>query len=170
MLKQSAIYIGSWIWNQLEEEKKEELKNKNINEIHIQNNLKIILLYISVTLTLLLFGWITNLWLELLISFLSFAFIRWWNGGHHFSVNWCYLVTIGVLLGTIGLASFEEVVLGAWMVALVMQVMFAPYRSRNLLKKTISVIVCAASYFISDITVMMWFVLSFDLINWRNRK
>lgn len=168
LLKRAAMHIGNWIWDNINDDTKEKMKNRNLNLIEIQNRLKIILLYIAVTLTLLSFGWITGLWKELLISVFSLIFIRWWNGGHHFSVDTCYLVTIGVILGVVPLSyiirEYQTIVL---VVAVMLNIVYAPFNKDSkyyYIKKTTSVTLCILSFYINDIFLAMWFVLGFDLI------
>jgi accessory gene regulator protein AgrB len=173
LLKRAALHIGSWIWNQLENETKENIKKQNNDLTEIQNRLKIILLYIAVTLTLLIFGWITGLWLELFLSFISFAFIRWWNGGHHFSVDICYFLTIGVILGVIPLSYIvQDYPTISFITAIVLHSIFAPFNDESkhfYTKKIISLLLCVMSFYVNEILLSMWLVLGFDLIRVKRR-
>jgi accessory gene regulator protein AgrB len=168
LLKRAALYLGNWIWGRIENETKEKVKNKNLDLIEIQNRLKIILLYIAVTLTLLAFGWITGLWIKLGLSFISFAIIRWWNGGHHFSVDACYFVTIGVILGVIPLSYIiQEYQTIALIAAVTLNIVYAPFykvTKNYYTKKITSIILCILSFYINEIFLTMWLVLGFDLI------
>lgn len=168
LLKKAAIYIGNWIWNQLSIEQKEKTKNNNMDLIEIQNRIKIVLLYIAISVTLLMFGSFTGMWIELALSLVSFAFIRSWNGGHHFSVDVCYIITISVILGAIPLSyivgEYPTIVL---VIALLLNLKLAPFKKdtkHHFAKKTISIILCVLSFYINDIFLTMWFLLGFDLI------
>lgn len=168
LLKKAAIYTGNWIWDQLSIEQKEKTKNNNMDLIEIQNRIKIVLLYIAVSVTLLMFGNFTGMWIELGLSLVSFAFIRYWNGGHHFSVDVCYIITTSVILGVIPLSyivgEYPTIVL---VIALILNLKLAPFNKdtkQHFTKKTISIILCVLSFYINDIFLTMWFLLGFDLI------
>lgn len=167
-LKRAALNLGNWIWDHLNDEQKEKAKNQKLDLIEIQNRIKIILLYIAITLTLLSFGWITGLWIELVLSLISFSFVRWWNKGHHFSVDACYLVTIGVIIGVIPLSyiiqEYQTIVLA---IAVTFNMIFAPFNKDSKhyhIKKITSIALCVLSFYINEIFLAMWFVLGFDLI------
>lgn len=174
LLKRTAILLGNKLWKNLNEVQREKLKISEIDVYEIQNKIKVVLLYISVFATLIAFGITTNRWMDLTISFISFLFIRWWNRGHHFSVDVCYILTVSVIIGSVVIEEYTSAYMIIFLfVSLVLNLVFAPFESikkHYYTKKIISLGLCTISFFCSDIVMIMWFLLSFDQIHIKRCK
>ncbi|MFD0587713.1 hypothetical protein ACFQZE_06840 [Paenibacillus sp. GCM10027627] len=166
ILKKSALYIGEALWTVFDDEQKRILESKNIHLSIIQNKLKLVVLYISVSMTLMLLGLIADVLLEILLSVCSLCFIRWWDSENHFSVDVCYIVTISVILVTITLSEVipeSHLVIVLLLVLLVHLIFKRPRNFLDLRKKMITFLLILISYFINSIFLIMWLVLIFDI-------
>lgn len=172
MLHKLAIFISKALYESLNDEKKMEHQKKGLDYKNLESRIKILIIYFSLFLVLLLVGLSLHIGKELFWGTLVFAIARIWNGGHHFeSTDLCFLITASVLLAIQALNYyFSEAAYYLAFASFVLNALFAPFdfkkiKRKSLIKKVISLLACIGSLWMGSIVIIAIFAQSIDLIH-----
>lgn len=166
-------YIAKGIYNNLENYISEDIDN---DILRMEKKLGVIAIYLLLLPILIFTGIYFGVLKEVIISTISLAIIRIWNGGNHFNTpDSCLLVTTGAILVN-PLISHNDppqsFYVAVTLFAIIVNLFLSPYHTKhngNNIHKIISCAVCILSYFLSNTMLLTFFILSFDLI-YRNQR
>lgn len=165
-LQRLCKYIAVSVYRNLDTEYTE-------NDILVfEKKIGVLVIYILLIPFLILFGLNFNLLYEITLSTISLAIIRYWNGGNHFQTpDLCLAVTLlTIVINPIIVnhihSGFVYGILSVY--SAIITALFGPYkrdvRNKTIIRKTIALVFCGLSYYISLYTCIAFFLLSFDLI------
>ncbi|MEX2460028.1 MAG: accessory gene regulator B family protein [Paenibacillaceae bacterium] len=172
MLHKLAIVISKTLYDSLNDEKKLQHQKNGLDYKNLENRIKVLLIYFSLFVLLLIVGLTLHIERELFWGTLVFAIARIWNGGHHFeSTDLCFLVTATVLL-LIQVFNyyFSEYAPFLALVSFLLNAIFAPFHHKKgkthfYFKKAVSLLACVASLWMGTLVIFAIFAQSIDLIH-----
>ena len=168
MLTKIAISIAKWIHEN-------SIHRDKVDYNKLESKIKVLTIYLLLFPILIIIGVKFSLLDQILISTISFIFLRVWNGGHHFeSADICLIFTLIFILLPPFISPFidEKYIYVLNYISLILIVFYSPFdrssKSKDTKKKIILLFIAVVSPYISNIVCIAIFLQSLDLIKFRS--
>jgi accessory gene regulator protein AgrB len=170
LLTKIAIGAATWIHTNT-------LNKDMVDYNSLESKIKVLTIYLLLFPILIIIGLQFNIMVQILISTISFIFLRIWNGGHHFeSVDICLIFTLTFILFPPFINPYIDSKYIHIMnyIGIVLIAFYSPFdkssKSSDLKKKIILLILSILSPYISNILCIAIFLQSLDLIKFRSAR
>jgi accessory gene regulator protein AgrB len=144
----------------------------SLDDKQLQKKLKILLIYTFVLIFLIATAIYFGIIRDIVLSIFSFHIMRKLNNGHHFkNPDYCFIVTFGtIILAPILKFYLLQYIYIFLIIGIILLVLFAPYRQKNIRKKLLSLCFMLISLYLDPVITFSIFIFSVDTISLKKRE